>query len=171
MNTASQDRPHHLGVLRERMLHPTDYELALNYFLEEFAGDAKFLDASEPDDAPHLLAVLAHVAAKALGRTVAFDAARLFWLRDHRFYHGNAAVAGRVLLFFYFEEADTGIAALIPGTRGAMDVARFQADGRFARSAEKLNRLAKTALPKNLENTSQLRRTVTFSFGHSSGKA
>ena len=62
MNTASQDLPHHLGVLRERMLHPTDYDLALNYFLEEFAGDVKFLDASEPDDAPHLLAVLAHVA-------------------------------------------------------------------------------------------------------------
>jgi hypothetical protein len=126
MNTASQDLPHHLGVLRERMLHPTDYELALNYFLEEFAGDMKFLDASEPDAAPHLLAVLAHVAAKALGNKVAFDETKLFLLRKQRFYHGNAAVAGRVLLFFYFEEADTGIAALIPGTRGAMDVARFR---------------------------------------------
>jgi hypothetical protein len=126
MNTASHDLPHHLGKLRERMLHPTDYELALNYFLEEFAGDTGFLDASEPDDAPHLLAVLAHVASKALGRKVAFDEAKLFWLREHRFYHGNAAVGGRVLLFFYFQEADTGVAALIPGTHGAMDVARFR---------------------------------------------
>jgi hypothetical protein len=108
------------------MLHPTDYELALNYFLEEFAGDAGFLEASEPDDAPHLLAVLAHVASKALGKKVAFDEAKLFLLREHGFYHGNAAVAGRVLLFFYFQEADMGIAALIPGTSGAMDVARFR---------------------------------------------
>ena len=126
MNTASQDLPHHLGILRERMLHPTDYDLALNYFLEEFAGDVNFLDASEPDDAPHLLAVLAHVAAKALGRKVAFDDAKLFLLREHGFYHGNAAVAGRVLLFFYFQEADTGLAALIPGTSAAMDIARFR---------------------------------------------
>ena len=114
------------------MLHPTDYELALNYFLEEFAGDTRFLDASEPDDAPHLLAVLAHVASKALGRMVAFDEAKLFLLCEHRFYHGNAAVAGRVLLFFYFQEADTGIAALIPGVRGAMEVVRFRLTAGFA---------------------------------------
>ena len=126
MNTASQDLPRHLGELRERMLHPTDYELALNYFLEEFAGDAGFLEASEPDDSPPLLAVLARVAAKALGRNAAFDEAKLFLLREHRFYHGNAAVAGRVMLFFYFQEANTGIAALIPGTTGATEVARFR---------------------------------------------
>jgi hypothetical protein len=125
VNTASQNLPQHLGVLRERMLHPTDYELALNYFLEEFAGDAKFLNESEPDAAPHLLAVLAHVAGKALGQPAEFDEAKVFLVREHRFFHGNAAVAGRVLLFFYFEEANRGIAALIPGVQGAMDVARF----------------------------------------------
>ena len=126
MNTASQNLPHHLGVLRERMLHPTDYELALHYFLEEFAGDTGFLNASEPDDAPHLPAVLGRVAAQALGRPAPVDTPKVFLLRAHRFYHGNAAVAGRVLLFFYFQEADTGIVALVPGVRGAMEVARFR---------------------------------------------
>ena len=29
-------------------LHPTDYELAVNYFLEEFAGDVAFVRGSEP---------------------------------------------------------------------------------------------------------------------------
>jgi len=29
-------------------------------------------------------------------------------------------------LFFYFREANTGVAALIPGVRGAMEVARFR---------------------------------------------
>ena len=46
MNSASQDFPHHLSVLRERMLHPTDYEKAVSYFLEEFAGDTAFVRAS-----------------------------------------------------------------------------------------------------------------------------
>ena len=126
MNTASENLPHHLGVLRERMLHPTDYEKAIHYFLEEFAGDVKFMQASEPDAAPHLLAVLAHVVSKALGQRTPFDEAKVFWLREHRFYHGSAAVAGRVVLSFYFEEADTGVMALIPGVRGAMEVARFR---------------------------------------------
>lgn len=126
VNTASQNLPHHLGVLRERMLHPTDYELAVNYFLEEFAGDVKFVQQSEPDDAPHLLAVLARVAGQAIGRRVAFAGSKVFLLGPHRFYHGNATVEERVVLFFYFQEADTGIAALIPGVHGAMEVARFR---------------------------------------------
>ena len=126
MNAASQNLPHHLGELRKRMLHPTDYELALNYFLEEFASDSKFLKISEPDDAPHLVAVLTQVVAKALGQRVAIEVPKTFLLREHQFYHGNAVVADRVVLFFYFKQADTGLAALIPGTRGAMEVARFR---------------------------------------------
>src|SRR5438034_8182545 len=76
MNTASQDLRHHLGVLREKML--ADYEQAVSYFLEEFAGDAKFIEQSEPDDAPHLLPVLAQVTSKAIGGRVSFDVSRVF---------------------------------------------------------------------------------------------
>ncbi len=43
MNSASQDFPRHLGELRQRMLHPTDFEKAVYYFLEEFAGDSAFI--------------------------------------------------------------------------------------------------------------------------------
>ena len=126
MNTASQDLPRHLAVLLERLQHPTDYERAIHYFLEEFAGDAVFLRQSDSDDAPHLLEVVRQVVSKALGRSVKFDDARLFYVRDHRFYHGSAAVTGRAALFFYFQEADTGVLAVIPGVRGAMEVARFR---------------------------------------------
>jgi hypothetical protein len=66
MNSASQDFPHHLDVLRVRMLHPTDYELAINYFLEEFAGDAAFVRGSEPEPGPHLVTVLNIVVSKAM---------------------------------------------------------------------------------------------------------
>src|SRR4030095_1578280 len=68
MNSASQNFPHHLGVLRERMLHPTDYELAVNYFLEEFAGDVTFVRGSEPERMPHLVDVLNIVRPKTNGR-------------------------------------------------------------------------------------------------------
>ena len=70
MNSASQNFPHHLGALRQRMLHPTDYELAVNYFLEEFAGDMAFVRGSEPEQMPHLVAVLNIVVSKVMGRHV-----------------------------------------------------------------------------------------------------
>src|SRR5947208_7776015 len=129
MNTASQNFPHHLGVLRDRMLHPTDYELAVNYFLEEFAGDTEFVTASDCEEMPHLVAVLGHVVSKAIGRPVEIEGALVSFLREHRFVHGNARADGRIVLFFYFQDADTGMLMLIPGIRGEGEVARFHLTG------------------------------------------
>ena len=126
MNTASQNFPLHLGILRERLEHPTDYEKALHYFLEEFAGDAPFVLGSEPEEAPHLVAILTRIATGALGRPATIDTPRISHLAAHRFYHGNAAVAGRVVLFFYFEETNVGLMAIIPGISGPVEVARFR---------------------------------------------
>ena len=129
MNSASQDFPHHLSVLRERLLHPTDYEQAVSYFLEEFAGDGDFVRASDPDEAPHLKAVLSHVVSGALNKQVEIEGALISHLRAHRFYHGNAKADGRIVLFFYFTEADAGLMMLIPGLRGEMDIGRFRLNG------------------------------------------
>ena len=129
MNSASQNFAHHLAVLRERMFHPTDYELAVNYFLEEFAGDKEFVRASDPEKMPHLVAVLGNVVSKAIGRRVELEGALVSFLREHRFVHGNAQADGRIVLFFYFQDADMGMAMLIPGVRGEGDVARFHLTG------------------------------------------
>jgi hypothetical protein len=129
MNSASQNFPHHLGVLRERMLHPTGYEYAVNYFLEEFAGDVAFVRASEWEQMPHLVAVLNIVVSKAMGHRAEVENALVSYLREHRFVHGNAQAGGRIVLYFYFEDADTGLLMLIPGIRGQMEVARFHLKG------------------------------------------
>jgi hypothetical protein len=129
VNTASQDFPRHLAELRERMLHPTEYEKAVYYFLEEFAGDKVFVTSSDVDSMPHLVEVLAQVASKAIGRRVELENALVSNLRAHRFIHGNAQADGRIVLFFYFQEADTGMMMMIPGVRGEGDVARFHLTG------------------------------------------
>ena len=91
----------------------------------------------------HLLAVLAHVAGKGWCWKINFEAVKLFLLREHGFYHGNAAVTGWGLLFFYFQEADTGITALISGTQRDDGRRAFpDGDGGLGQSAEELNRLA-----------------------------
>ncbi len=129
MNTASENLSHHLGVLREKLQHPTDYEKALHYFLEEFAGDLGFHKQSFPEDAPHLLVLLSRVAAKALGQLEPLQDPRILHVAEFKFFHGNGALGSRVVLFFYFEEGDTGLLALIPGVRGDMEVARFRLTG------------------------------------------
>jgi len=133
VNTASEDLTHHLEVLRQKLEHQTDYQLALNYFLEEFAGDAQFVGRSEPEAAPHLLAVIQHTAAKMLGGSPSvFDDCRVLRLAEFKFTHGNAILAGRVVLFFYFEPQNLGLMALIPGVRGATELGRFRLTGPLA---------------------------------------
>src|SRR5207253_406715 len=125
----SRDFPHHLAELHTRMLHSTDYEKAVHYFLEEFAGDGEFVRASDVDAMPHLVAVLGRVASGAVGREVKLEGVLVSHLRAHRFVHGNGKVDGRIVLFFYFQESDTGMMMLIPGVRGEGDVARFHLSG------------------------------------------
>lgn len=129
MNSASQNFPQHLGALRERMLHPTAYESAMSYFLEEFAGDSAFVQASDPEQMPHLVAVLTRVVGKALGDDTKLDGTLVSYLREHRFVHGNARAGSRIVIFFYFEDADTGILMLLPGVRGEAEIARFTLKG------------------------------------------
>lgn len=129
MNSASTNFPHYLGILRERMLHPSEYEKAFAYFLDEFAGDSNFVRASAPEKMPHLVAVLGRVVSSAVGESVALDEALVSYLREHRFVHGNGRAGGRIVIFFYFEEVDTGMLLLVPGIRGQTEIARFKSGG------------------------------------------
>ncbi|HXF11272.1 MAG TPA: hypothetical protein VN625_10855 [Desulfuromonadaceae bacterium] len=129
MNSASQDFPRHLGILRDKMLHPTEYEAAVYYFLQEFAGDKEFIRASTQEKMPSLVTVLGNVVSKAIGKGTKLNNVLVSYLREHRFVHGNAQAGERIVLFFYFEEADTGMVMLIPGVRGEGDVLRFRVAG------------------------------------------
>lgn len=126
MNAASQNLSHHLEVLRAKLLHPTDYELALSYFLEEFAGDTAFVRQSLKYPAPHLFAVLGRVAKRVLEEAPKVENFQALRLAEFKFVHGSAMASGRVALFFYFEELDTGLIALTPGAKGGTEVARFR---------------------------------------------
>ena len=129
MNSASKDFPRHLAALREKMLHPTEYESAVYYFLQEFAGDKEFVRASDPEKMPALVAALGNIVSKALGKSTKLNNVLVSYLRAHRFVHGNAQAGERIVLFFYFEEADTGMVMLIPGVRGEGEMIRFRTNG------------------------------------------
>ena len=132
MNTASENPEHHLGILKQKLEQGAEYEQALYYFLDEFAGDAKFMQQCEPEEALHLQTTITKIAGKALGRDVTVEKFRIFLLPKFGFYHGNAAVGERVALFFYFNATDTGLMALIPGVTGGTEIARFRLTGGLA---------------------------------------
>ena len=125
MNTASQDYDKHLTILQEHMEHPTDYEKAVTYFLEEFAGDAKFVGESADAKIPQLNAVIAKVAGDAQG-ALPNQPPRLFHLESHHFYHGNAQVGNSIVIICYLEKADVGVLAMMPGANGENQIGRFK---------------------------------------------
>jgi hypothetical protein len=125
MNNASKDPAHHLATLLERLQHPTDYEKALHYFLEEFAGDMPFITSGEMVQTPMLYAVIRHVIKGASGQMRTFLPAKTFRVSGHGFHHGSGSVEGRAVIFFHFESVNKGLAAIIPGYNGPVDVARF----------------------------------------------
>jgi hypothetical protein len=72
---------------------------------------------------------MSHIVSKAIGRPLELEGALVSHLREHQFVHGNAQAEGRIVLFFYFQAADTGMIMLIPGVQGEGDVMRFQTGG------------------------------------------
>ncbi|MEW6305809.1 MAG: hypothetical protein AB1705_20210, partial [Verrucomicrobiota bacterium] len=92
-------------------------------------GDGAFVRASDPEKMPHLVAVLGKAVSKGIGQTVDLEEPLVSYLRAHKFVHGNGRAAGRIVLFFYFEEADTGMVMIIPGIHGQMEIARFKMAG------------------------------------------
>jgi hypothetical protein len=87
MNTASSDLSKHLQVLKDRLLHPTDYEKAFHYFIEEFGGDVKFIQMGQPQPLPMLTPIIDRIACAALGKTVKVDRLKLSSVPGHAFHH------------------------------------------------------------------------------------
>lgn len=133
INPSPSDFAKPLAALRGQLLHPTEYERSITSFLEVFAGDADFIQQSEARQLPALATLLERIAAKMLATELRLECPALFTLKGHNFIHGNAVIEQRALLFFYFPEVNTGIAALIPGAQGGMEVARFQLPGGLPR--------------------------------------
>jgi len=63
---------------------------------------------------------------------VEVENALVLFCASTRFVHGNAQGNGRIVLYFYFEEADAGLLMLIARIRGQMELARFHPKGGMA---------------------------------------
>ena len=126
MNSASTNLPKHITTLQEKLSHPTDYELAFSYFMQEFGGDLGFHSEGTPNDAPHLRTALSAIITKAIGQSVNSEQFVCSFLHAHDFFHGHATTTDNTVVFFYFAKANIGLATIISFTGGTQQVARFQ---------------------------------------------
>lgn len=111
------------------MMHPDNYELAAMYYLEEFARDDGLLEQSEPDPESFLNEVLDRIVTTMLGRPTELDEVMVFNLSEYKFYHGAVSFEDRAMLFFFFKEEEMGGFIVIPGSKGGVDVGRFDLPG------------------------------------------
>jgi hypothetical protein len=126
MEQASTDLPQRLGILRERMQHPTDYEKAFHYFIEVFGSDKEFIALGEPERPQVLVSVLETIAGRMLSETITLENLCLSAVPGHGFHHGSASATGRAVVVFYFDTPNLGLLVMIPGMRGAAEFARFR---------------------------------------------
>ena len=126
MEQASTDLPQRLGILREHMQHPTDYEKAFHYFLEVFGSDKEFIALGEPERPPVLVGVLETIAGRILSETITLENLCPSEVLGHGFHHGSASAKGRAVVVFYFNAPNLGLLVMIPGVRGAAEFARFR---------------------------------------------
>jgi hypothetical protein len=126
MNQASTDLPRHLGILLERLQHPTDYEKAFHYFIEVFGSDQDFIKLGDPELPPVLVKVLEVIAGKMLSANVTLENLCLSNVPGHGFHHGSAHIEERAVIVLYFDAANLGLLVMVPGVRGAAEFARFK---------------------------------------------
>jgi hypothetical protein len=126
MNQASTDLPKHVAILLERLQHPTDYEKAFHYFIEEFGGDHEFIALGEPERPALLVKVLESIANRMLSSTIDLENLCLSDVPGHGFHHGSARAEGRAVIVLYFDAPNLGLLVMIPGVHGAAEFARFK---------------------------------------------
>jgi hypothetical protein len=125
MNSASTNLPEHLKILREHLQHPVHYERAFHYFLEEFGGDHDFIAMGEPERLPRLQTILDMIATRTMGKNMNVRKLHLSAVPGHDFHHGSASMDGRTVIVLFFERANQGLMAIVPGPRGGAEFARF----------------------------------------------
>jgi hypothetical protein len=118
--------PQRLGILLERLQHPTDYEKAFHYFIEVLGSDQDFIALGDPERPPLLIKVLEAIAGKMLSSDVTLENLCLSDVPGHGFHHGSAAAEGRTVIILYFDAPNLGLLVMIPGVRGAAEFARFR---------------------------------------------
>ena len=114
-----------LAVLKDKLVHASQFTDVINYFFDHFGENAEFIGLGEATRHPFLEGVLAEVGRQMFGNNVAIMDMLLTRLPEQHFIHGGGTLNGRVATVLYFEDIAVGLAAVAsPGSKETK-LARF----------------------------------------------
>ncbi|NJP07300.1 MAG: hypothetical protein HC837_17610 [Chloroflexaceae bacterium] len=109
-----QETMQKLAELKVRLISATDFYTVFDYFYDHISEDEHFMDMSTPTQNDFLQQVLVTCAQSALKQSViAVSQMMMLYAEDAQFYHGGAWFNYLIANFFYFEDIDAGLMALV----------------------------------------------------------
>jgi hypothetical protein len=114
-----------LAVLKDKLVHATQFTDVVNYFFDHFGEDPEFIGLGEATRHPFLESVLAEVGRQMFGNQVAIMDMMLTRLPDRHFIHGGGVLNGRVATVLYFEDIAVGLVVVASSTSKETKLARF----------------------------------------------
>lgn len=128
--SAGSTGPADLGAtlqhLHTTLREATVFRVPWDEFHDEVAEDPAFMSAGKPGRSELIEAALTASAAKLLGRRHPLEGPMFMHLAEHKFWHGMCRIGPFNVIFFYFEETDTGLAGLFRGLLSTnLELVRF----------------------------------------------
>ena len=114
-----------LTVLKDKLVHATQFADVINYFFDHFGEDAEFIGLGDATRHAFLESVLAEVGRQMFGNQVAIMDVLLTRLPEQHFIHGGGVLNGRVATVLYFEDIAVGLVAVASPSSKETKLARF----------------------------------------------
>jgi len=114
-----------LAVLKDKLVHATQFTDVINYFFDHFGEDTEFIDLGEQTRHAFLESVLAEVGYQMFGSRVAVMDLLLTRVPGRYFIHGGGILNGRVATVLYFEDIAVGLIAVASASSAETKLARF----------------------------------------------
>jgi hypothetical protein len=107
--------PGTLATLKSRLVGDKSFSGVWDYFLTNFAENPAFMAEGARTEISFLQGLLQVVAGQLFPGGAELDNLLTIRLGEHGFVHGGCTVNGRLLNFFYFEDIQTGMLAVVMG--------------------------------------------------------
>jgi len=99
-----------LEILEQKLLHPNDWDEAMNYFFDHFGTEPDFLEMSKKTRLPIILTMMGEIGKQLFHKnTVALVNPMMFKVKEFGMIHGTCITEGRLITFVYLMNIHKGV--------------------------------------------------------------
>jgi hypothetical protein len=132
----------HLDTLKKKMTVNDNFKETFEFYFDHFAENPDFMQKGQPVENEKLMQAAKTIAKQILGeKKITLTNFMLMGLPDFHFYHGVGFVNQSLINIFYFEDIDTGMAAIAAFPPGSSEtkISRFTCSERGAMMKPSVN--------------------------------